>query len=134
MGHHLLLSPFASNSTLSLTRASLCLQNPRPKLQNSDPKVKPILLPSLLSLALSASLISFPLPSLAIPSLSSQSSLLSPTTPFSQSKNLETGLENGYGIGFAIFSSQCTDLMEKDYKMGFALGSFLLKGIFLFPF
>ncbi|KAH7528208.1 thylakoid lumenal 17.9 kDa protein, chloroplastic [Ziziphus jujuba] len=97
MGHLLLiLSPFASNSTLSLTRASLCLSNPKPSLQNPNPEVKkPILLPSLLSLALSATLISSPLPSLAIPSISSQSSLLSPTTPFSQSKNLETGLDNG---------------------------------------
>ncbi|OVA09557.1 hypothetical protein BVC80_9101g80 [Macleaya cordata] len=37
-----------------------------------------------------------PLPSLAIPSLNSaQTPLLPPTTPFSQSKNLQIGLENG---------------------------------------
>jgi len=52
-------------------------------------------LPNLLSLALAATLAS-PFPSHAIPSLSSQSPPLSLTTPFSQSKNLDLGLENGY--------------------------------------
>ncbi|BAT79388.1 Thylakoid lumenal protein [Vigna angularis] len=51
-------------------------------------------LPNLISLALAATLAS-PFPSHAIPSLTSQSPPLSLTTPFSQSKNLELGLENG---------------------------------------
>ncbi|KAL2347050.1 hypothetical protein Fmac_001050 [Flemingia macrophylla] len=51
-------------------------------------------LPNLLSLALAATLTT-PLPSHAIPSLNSQSPPISLTTPFSQSKNLELGLENG---------------------------------------
>uniref|UniRef100_A0A2K1XKQ8 Uncharacterized protein n=1 Tax=Populus trichocarpa TaxID=3694 RepID=A0A2K1XKQ8_POPTR len=60
--------------------------------QNVTPK--PILFTNLFSLALTVTLNS-PLPSLAIPSLNSQPPLLSPTTPFSQSKNLQIGLENG---------------------------------------
>ncbi|KAJ6374521.1 hypothetical protein OIU78_030100 [Salix suchowensis] len=60
--------------------------------QNVTPK--PILFTNLISLALTVTLNS-PLPSLAIPSLNSQPPLLSPTTPFSQSKNLQIGLENG---------------------------------------
>lgn len=61
--------------------------------QNVTPK--PVLFTNLFSLALTVTLNS-PLPSLAIPSLNSQPPLLSPTTPFSQSKNLQIGLENGY--------------------------------------
>ncbi|EXB25242.1 hypothetical protein L484_010109 [Morus notabilis] len=53
-----------------------------------------MILPTILSLALTATL-SSPLPSLAIPSLNSPPSLPSLTTPFAQSKNLLTGLENG---------------------------------------
>ncbi|PIN22388.1 hypothetical protein CDL12_04894 [Handroanthus impetiginosus] len=50
---------------------------------------------NLLSLAIAVALIT-PLPSSAIPSLNSKSfSLPSTTTPFSQAKNLPTGLENG---------------------------------------
>ncbi|XP_062170178.1 thylakoid lumenal 17.9 kDa protein, chloroplastic [Alnus glutinosa] len=91
IGH--ILPPFPSTSKLSsTTKTSLCLQIPEATLQNPNPK--PIFLSKLLSLALAATL-SSPLPALAIPSLNSQSSLLPPTTPFSQSKNLELGLENG---------------------------------------
>ncbi|KAL6996936.1 hypothetical protein U1Q18_007060 [Sarracenia purpurea var. burkii] len=53
---------------------------------------KPSLLNNLLSISLALTLTS-PLPSVAVPSLNSQPSL--PSTPFSQSKNLPTGLENG---------------------------------------
>ncbi|CAO2826972.1 unnamed protein product [Amaranthus hypochondriacus] len=56
------------------------------------------LVTNLLSLSLSLTLsLSSPLSSLAIPSLNSQSQspLPSSTTPFSQSKNLPSGLENG---------------------------------------
>ncbi|KAJ7957240.1 Thylakoid lumenal 17.9 kDa protein, chloroplastic [Quillaja saponaria] len=57
---------------------------------------KPILLSNLLSLALTVTL-SSPLPCTAIPSFNSLSSppTNSPTTPFSQSKNLQVGLQNG---------------------------------------
>uniref|UniRef100_A0A2P2P9G0 Uncharacterized protein n=1 Tax=Rhizophora mucronata TaxID=61149 RepID=A0A2P2P9G0_RHIMU len=68
------------------------LQNPKFILQNLPPK--PILFTNLLSLALTVTLNS-PSPSFAVPSLNSQSPLLPPTTPFSQSKNLQLGLENG---------------------------------------
>jgi hypothetical protein len=96
IGH--ILPPFPSTSKLSsTTKTSLCLQIPEATLQNPNPK--PIFLSKLLSLALAATL-SSPLPALAIPSLNSQSSLLPPTTPFSQSKNLELGLENGYVLNF----------------------------------
>ncbi|XP_058103115.1 thylakoid lumenal 17.9 kDa protein, chloroplastic isoform X1 [Magnolia sinica] len=52
------------------------------------------LLSNLASIAIALSL-SSPSPSLAIPSLNSQNPLLPPTTPFSQSQNLQTGLEDG---------------------------------------
>ncbi|KAK2662368.1 hypothetical protein Ddye_000942 [Dipteronia dyeriana] len=67
-------------------------QIPIPTSQN--PSIKPILLSNLLSLALTVTFNS-PLPALAIPSINSQSPLLPPTTPFSQSKNLQTGLQDG---------------------------------------
>ncbi|KAM5571651.1 thylakoid lumenal 17.9 kDa protein, chloroplastic [Rosa sericea] len=87
MGH--LLPP---TSKPSFTVTSHFLQNPQPTLQNSTHK--PIIVPALLSLALGVTLTS-PLPVLAIPSLNSQTNLAPPTTPFSQSKTLQTGLENG---------------------------------------
>ncbi|XP_016651138.1 PREDICTED: thylakoid lumenal 17.9 kDa protein, chloroplastic [Prunus mume] len=88
VGH--LLPPTSKHS---FTKTSHCLQNPKASLQSSAPK--PTILPSLLSLALSVTL-SSPFPVLAIPSLNPQSNLVPPpTTPFSQSKNLQTGLENG---------------------------------------
>ncbi|KAK4569075.1 hypothetical protein RGQ29_004463 [Quercus rubra] len=95
IGH--LLPPLPSTSSKpSTTKTSLCLQIPETTSLNPNPNPKPILLSKLLSLALAATL-SSPLPSLAIPYLNSQSFQLppSPTTPFSESKTLETGLENG---------------------------------------
>lgn len=77
--------------------------NQRPvQLQSPNNSKKPFLLSEVLScaIAVSLSISESPLPSLAIPFLNgsqtSQSSLLPPTTPFSQAKNLPTGLENGY--------------------------------------
>lgn len=66
-----------------------------PTISSQNPNTKPVLLSNLLSLALTVTLTS-PLPSLAIPSVNSQSPLLPPTTPFSQSKNLQVGLQDGY--------------------------------------
>lgn len=97
MGHHLL--PPTSNHSIPTTPH--CLQNPKSSLQNSTRK--PIILPSLLSLALTVTLGS-PLPVLAIPSFNTQSNLAPPpppTTPFSQAKNLKTGLEFGYTLVFS---------------------------------
>ncbi|KAB1217472.1 Thylakoid lumenal 17.9 kDa protein, chloroplastic [Morella rubra] len=88
-----LLPPLSSTSKPSLTiQISLCPQIPETISQK--PNLKPKFLSKLLSLALAASLIS-PSHSFAVPSLNSQSPLLPSTTPFSQSKNLQIGLENG---------------------------------------
>ncbi|KAK9278210.1 hypothetical protein L1049_027771 [Liquidambar formosana] len=88
--------PSPSNSTNlqtpSTTTTPHHLRTP-PASQNPSPKPS-LLSNTLLSIALAATFAS-PLPSPAIPSLNSQSPLLPPTTPFSQSKNLELGLENG---------------------------------------
>ncbi|KAJ1386200.1 hypothetical protein SESBI_41005 [Sesbania bispinosa] len=65
-----------------------------PKLKTHNPNLGPRVVPNLLSFALAVTLTS-PLPSYAIPSLNSQSPSTSLTTPFSQSKNLQVGLENG---------------------------------------
>ncbi|KAF3436899.1 hypothetical protein FNV43_RR19652 [Rhamnella rubrinervis] len=111
-----LLSPFASNSTLPPTKPSVYLQIPRANLQNPIPK--PILVPTLLSLTLSITLTSG-LPSFAIPSLNSQSALLSPTTPFSQSKNLETGLENGKIRPCPSTNPGCISSNPKSSSFGF---------------
>lgn len=60
------------------------------------PNLTPKFIPNLFSLAIAITLTS-PLPSHAIPSLnSSKPPPISLTTPFSQSKNLQIGLENGY--------------------------------------
>ncbi|CAJ1975066.1 unnamed protein product [Sphenostylis stenocarpa] len=67
---------------------------PKLKTQTSNLVLGQRVLPNLLSLALAATLAS-PFPSHAIPSFNSQSPPISLTTPFSQSKNLELGLENG---------------------------------------
>ncbi|KAI3976034.1 hypothetical protein MKX01_016717 [Papaver californicum] len=67
------------------------------KIQYSQTKNN-LLLSNLVSIAIVVSTaLNSPLPSLAIPSLNSQtnSTLVTPTTPFSQSKNLKIGLENG---------------------------------------
>ncbi|KAF7135254.1 hypothetical protein RHSIM_Rhsim08G0191000 [Rhododendron simsii] len=87
-----LLSPFPP----PLSNHSSTLRNPphslTPSLNPQELNAKPSLLKNLLSLSLALALTS-PLPSLATPSLNSPPSL--PTTPFSQSKNLPTGLDNG---------------------------------------
>ncbi|XVE56568.1 hypothetical protein DITRI_Ditri04bG0021800 [Diplodiscus trichospermus] len=81
-------SPFKQTTTSS-TFSQL-------KIPENLPNPKPILFSNLLSLALTLTLNS-PLPVLAIPSLNSLSSSpqLPPTTPFTQSKFLQLGLEDG---------------------------------------
>ncbi|OIW17117.1 hypothetical protein TanjilG_00195 [Lupinus angustifolius] len=68
---------------------------PTPKLNTENPNLGQRVLPNLLSLALALTFTTTPLSSYAIPSLNSQPPSTSLTTPFSQSKNLELGLENG---------------------------------------
>ncbi|KAJ0053263.1 thylakoid lumenal 17.9 kDa protein, chloroplastic-like [Pistacia vera] len=80
------------SSRTAITTPSLHHQIP--PISSQNPNTKPILLSNLLSLALTVTLTS-PLPSSAIPSINSQSPLLPTTTPFSQSKNLQVGLEDG---------------------------------------
>ncbi|KAE8727109.1 Thylakoid lumenal 17.9 kDa protein [Hibiscus syriacus] len=67
-----------------------------PQIQIPNPKPKPFLFSNLISLALTLT-INSPLPSLAIPSLNSLSSPQAPltTTPFTESKFLQLGLEDG---------------------------------------
>lgn len=89
IGHLLPPLPFPSKQpTASATFSQLQIPN--------NPNPKPILFSSLLSLALTLTLNS-PLPSLAIPSVNPQPSPKVPltTTPFTQSKFLELGLEDG---------------------------------------
>nr|KJB40025.1 hypothetical protein B456_007G042800 [Gossypium raimondii] len=86
-----LVPPFPSPSKQS------SISQPQIKIPNNpNPKPKPIVFSKFLSLALTLTLNS-PLPSLAIPSLTSQSSPQAPltTTPFTQSKFLQLGLEDG---------------------------------------
>lgn len=93
----LLLPPFSPTSKQSTPKISPSPLNLK-AVVSQNPNTKPVLLSNLLSLAVAVTLTS-PFPSLAIPFLNSsqsQSSTPSPTTPFSQSKNLATGLENGY--------------------------------------
>ncbi|XP_073099972.1 thylakoid lumenal 17.9 kDa protein, chloroplastic isoform X4 [Elaeis guineensis] len=81
----ILCSPFSSNSVPQH-------QTPTATSQNST--IKRLLLSSLAPLTLAITL-SSPIASVAIPSTSSQSSLFPSTTPYSQSQNLQLGLENG---------------------------------------
>ncbi|XAR50341.1 hypothetical protein NMG60_11004635 [Bertholletia excelsa] len=85
------LSPFPSQFKLSSCVRNFPLVLIRP-CNSLKPNANSSVLNNLLSLSLALALTS-PLPSPAIPSPNSQPFL--PTTPFSQSKNLPTGLENG---------------------------------------
>lgn len=99
----LFLPPFPPTSKQSNPKISPSPLNLKAVSQN--PNTKPVLLSNLLSLAVAVTLTS-PFPSLAIPFLNSQSQSStqpSPTTPFSESKNLATGLENGYFTNLILF-------------------------------
>ncbi|KAL1301346.1 hypothetical protein AAHE18_18G246200 [Arachis hypogaea] len=97
------LPPLTSSSSSSSSSSSTNTNNLLPTLKKTHPHNPKLggqsrVLPNLLSLALAASTLTSPFHySLAIPSLNSQSfpPPISPTTPFSQSKNLQLGLENG---------------------------------------
>jgi hypothetical protein len=85
------LLPLASSQTQTHTNTNIPY-----KLISHKPNLNPTkFLPNVFSLAIAVTLTS-PLPSHAIPSLNSQPPPTSlTTTPFSQSKNLQLGLENG---------------------------------------
>ncbi|KAG6573135.1 Thylakoid lumenal 17.9 kDa protein, chloroplastic, partial [Cucurbita argyrosperma subsp. sororia] len=85
-----------------------------------NPKHKPIFISHLLSFALSITLTS-PFPSLAIPSFNSLSSPLSPTTPFSQSKDLPIGLENGKIRPCPSINPSCVSTNPKSSSFAFPL-------------
>lgn len=87
----------ASKSAIS------CVHNPNPNNYDYCSEGKnSIWSNNLISLAIAVALIT-PLPCLAIPSLNSKSfSLPSKTSPFSQARNLPTGLENGYFYFFVF--------------------------------
>ncbi|GAB4860426.1 hypothetical protein Ancab_035585 [Ancistrocladus abbreviatus] len=89
---------------------------PTATFQNSIAKQS--LLTKLLSLSLAISLNS-PLPSLAIPSLNLQSPSLSPTTPFSQSKKLQVGLENGKIRACPSINPGCVSTNPKSSSFAF---------------
>lgn len=89
-----ILSPFFPTSNLRRYSSSITT-SPYPMMTLLPPNPKPIVWSNLLSLALAVTTLTSPLPSLAIPPLNSAPALVPPTTPFSQSKNLPTGLENG---------------------------------------
>ncbi|KDP22608.1 hypothetical protein JCGZ_26439 [Jatropha curcas] len=84
------------------------------------PTPKPILLTNLLSLALTVTLNS-PLPSLAIPSPNSLSSPVIPTTPFSQSKNLILGPEDGKIRPCPSTNPSCVSTNPKSSSFAFPL-------------
>ncbi|KAF9619339.1 hypothetical protein IFM89_006526 [Coptis chinensis] len=78
----------------NVSKGGECSQIPSSSFQS--PTTRTTLLSNLVSLTIAVTLnLNTPLPSLAIPSLNAQAPLLSPTTPFSEAKNLRTGLENG---------------------------------------
>ncbi|KAL6319172.1 hypothetical protein AAG906_013845 [Vitis piasezkii] len=113
-----LLSPSPPLSTHSTIKASFHLLIPTETSRNSN--TRPFLLPNLLSFALTVSLASSPL-SLALPSINSQSSLLPPTTPFSQSKNLQVGLENGKIRPCPSINPGCVSTNPKSSSFAFPL-------------
>ncbi|XP_034673535.1 thylakoid lumenal 17.9 kDa protein, chloroplastic [Vitis riparia] len=113
-----LLSPSPPLSTHSTIKASFHLRIPTETSRNSN--TRPFLLPNLLSFALTVSLASSPL-SLALPSINSQSSLLPPTTPFSQSKNLQVGLENGKIRPCPSINPGCVSTNPKSSSFAFPL-------------
>ncbi|KAG8638662.1 thylakoid lumenal 17.9 kDa protein, chloroplastic [Manihot esculenta] len=90
------------------------------KFSLQNPALKPILFTNLVSLALTFTLNS-PLPSLAIPSPNSLSPLLPPTTPFSESKNLPIGLEDGKIRPCPSINPSCVSTNPKSSSFAFPL-------------
>ncbi|EEF51771.1 thylakoid lumenal 17.9 kDa protein, chloroplastic [Ricinus communis] len=117
---HVLLPLHPSTSKNSSQKASNYPHFPKFSLPILAPK--PILFTNLLSLALTVTL-SSPLPSLAIPSPNSLSAspLLPPTTPFSQSKNLATGLEDGKIRPCPSTNPSCISTNPKTSQFAFPL-------------
>ncbi|XP_008777905.3 thylakoid lumenal 17.9 kDa protein, chloroplastic [Phoenix dactylifera] len=91
-------------------------QTPTASFQNST--IKGFLLSSLAPLTLAMTL-SSPIATLAIPSPSSQPSLLPSTTPYSQSQNLQLGLENGKIRPCPSTNPGCLSTNPKSSSFGF---------------
>ncbi|XWS51427.1 hypothetical protein CRYUN_Cryun12cG0175400 [Craigia yunnanensis] len=110
-----LLSPLPSPFKQTRTSATIFCQLQIPK----NPNPKPILFSNLLSLALTLTLNS-PLPSLAIPSLNSQSPPQLPLTiPFTQSKFLQLGLEDGKIMPCPSTNPGCVSTNAKSSSFAF---------------
>ncbi|WOG89223.1 hypothetical protein DCAR_0208460 [Daucus carota subsp. sativus] len=99
-----LLSPFLKTSKLNssssvITSTSTSTRHPvvnfLPSLLSPNPKTQLVWTSNIISIALAITTFTSPLPSLAIPSFNSPPPSTPPTTPFSQAKNLPTGLDNG---------------------------------------
>ncbi|XP_077227689.1 thylakoid lumenal 17.9 kDa protein, chloroplast [Tasmannia lanceolata] len=114
----LLLSTFPSICHSKHSNPSTSHSPHFPTATSQKSKLHNVLLPNLVSLAVALTLNS-PLPCLAIPSLNSQTSLLSPTTPFSQSQNLKTGLENGKIRSCPSTNPGCVSTNPKSSSFGF---------------
>ncbi|KAK4256939.1 hypothetical protein QN277_006596 [Acacia crassicarpa] len=88
-------------------------------LKSHNPSPTSVILPNILSLVLAASFTS-PLPASAIPFLNSQASPpISLTTPFSQSKNLQLGLENGKILPCPSVNPGCLSTNPKSSSFAF---------------
>ncbi|XP_052180948.1 thylakoid lumenal 17.9 kDa protein, chloroplastic [Diospyros lotus] len=115
---HLLSPFFKPHSSPSI------ISPPRPPPFNPQHlSTRPSLLNDILSLSLAFALsLSLPLPSVAIPSLTSQPQPSLPTTPFSQSKNLPTGLENGKIRPCPSINPGCVSTNPKSSSFAFPWG------------
>ncbi|GAB2249178.1 hypothetical protein Droror1_Dr00012537 [Drosera rotundifolia] len=91
---HFVVSPLIPIFTKPQTTTISSPHLPLPNQSSHVACINHSLLTNLLSISIALTLNS-PLPSFSIPSLNPQPPLLSPITPFSQSKNLQLGLENG---------------------------------------
>lgn len=92
-----LYSPFSKTSKFNSSSSVITTTSSHhPVVINFLPAKKQILWTSkIISIALAITTFTSPLPSLAIPSFGAPPPSAPPTTPFSQAKNLPTGLDNG---------------------------------------
>ncbi|GMH28029.1 hypothetical protein Nepgr_029872 [Nepenthes gracilis] len=111
-----LLSPFVP---ISKSQTHKTISTPQLPIQAASFEIPSAKHSLLLSIAVALTLNS-PLPSLAIPPFGSQQPpLLSPTTPFSQSKNLQLGLENGKIRPCPSFNPGCVSSNPKSSSFAF---------------
>ncbi|XP_022994453.1 thylakoid lumenal 17.9 kDa protein, chloroplastic isoform X2 [Cucurbita maxima] len=116
-----LVSPWKKNNNNNQFLSAVLNRTSPPSMAAlPNPNHKPIFISHLLSFALSITLTS-PFPSLAIPSFNSLSSPLSPTTPFSQSKDFPIGLENGKIRPCPSINPSCVSTNPKSSSFAFPL-------------